>query len=252
MIMRKVWMFFYSIYGVLTFLSINILMIIGYIITKIFLPYRRQIDGVYAVNRAGIFLWSAIGGVRYNITGVENIKKGQSYLVVSNHVNTFDILGVSYGNRVIAKPLYKKELEKVPVLGQLFKLSSIGVDRSNEASRKRSLEKMRSELNMGISIHMFPEGTRNRSNKPLQKFHHGAFTLAIETQTPILPLVLTGLREMNKPNSLLFEPGRIGVHHLPAVYPRTTNKEEWQAMADEVYAAMEACLLEKDPHFVGK
>jgi 1-acyl-sn-glycerol-3-phosphate acyltransferase len=247
--MKRVLMFFFSVYGVLTFLSINVLMIIGYIIVKIVLPYRRQIDGVYAVNRAGIFLWSAICGIRYQITGKENVDPKQSYIVASNHVNTFDIQGVAYGCRVIAKPLYKKELERVPVLGQLFKLSSIGVDRSSEASRKKSLQKMLSELRMGISIHMFPEGTRNRSDMPLQKFHHGAFTLAIETQTPIMPLVLTGLREMNKPNSLLFQPGRIGVHHLPPVFPETTNKEDWQSLADKVYAEMEKTLLALDPHF---
>jgi len=247
--MKRTLMFIYSIYGVFTFLSFNVLMMAGFILVKIILPYPEQIKGVYTVNRIGIFLWSAISGVRYNITGTENVNPGSSYIVVSNHVNTFDIIGVAYGCRAYAKPMYKKELERVPVLGQLFKLSCIPVDRSSAESRKASLVRMINELRMGISIHLFPEGTRNRGKEPVQKFHHGAFTMAIETNTPILPVVLTNLRSMNRPNSLLFQPGRIGVHHLPPIYPGDLQKEDWEVMAEKVKAVMEATLLEKDPYF---
>src|SRR5688572_12668428 len=97
--MKKVLMFFYSIYGILSFLFLNIFMLPGYLVVKLTMPYSKQIKGVYAVNRVGIFIWAAITGMRFNITGKEHIDPNQSYVVVSNHLNALDIHAVSYGCR---------------------------------------------------------------------------------------------------------------------------------------------------------
>lgn len=65
---------------------------------------------------------------------------------------------------------------------------------------------------MGISILIFPEGTMNRTNNVLQPFYDGAFRIAIETQSPILPMVVINAGKLMPPNQMLVKPGRIEVH----------------------------------------
>ncbi len=208
--------FFYSIWIVVSFLLLTLPMLIGYLFVKL-LPYKSQIKGVYAVNRSFLFIWSVFSGLRYRINGLENIDKNQTYVVVVNHVNAADLIAVAYGQRVPAKPLVKKELTLIPGLGQLFSLACLPLDRSSKLARFESKQKMLADLKQGISVLIFPEGTRNRSNDPLLPFHDGAFEIAIDADVPVLPVVLTNIRKINRVDTLLVQPGILELTHLPPI-----------------------------------
>ena len=208
--------FFYSIWIVVSFLLLTLPMLIGYLFVKL-LPYKCQIKGVYSVNRSFLFIWSVFSGLRYKISGLENIDKNQTYVVVVNHVNAADLIAVAYGQRVPAKPLVKKELTLIPGLGQLFSLACLPLDRSSKQARYESKQKMLADLKQGISVLIFPEGTRNRSNDPLLPFHDGAFEIAIDADVPVLPVVLTNIRKINRVDTLLVQPGILELTHLPPI-----------------------------------
>ncbi|HRH57284.1 MAG TPA: lysophospholipid acyltransferase family protein [Chitinophagales bacterium] len=246
--MLKVLKFFYSIWTVVSFMLLTIPMAIGYLLLKL-VPYTKQIHGVYIINRIAIFLWSVVVGMRYKIKGLENIDKEQTYVVVVNHVNAADMMATAYGQRVPAKPLVKRELTLIPGLGQLFSLMCLPVDRSSKEARHASKVRMLSELKQGISVLIFPEGTRNRTKNPLIPFFDGAFELAIDAQVPVLPVVLSNIRHINKVDTLLVQPGTMEITHLPPVNTKGMLPEQLEALKQTVYSKMESFLLENDSYF---
>lgn len=246
--MLKIVKFFYSIWTVVSFMLLTIPMAIGYLLLKL-VAYKKQIDGVYIINRIAIFIWSVVVGMRYKIRGLENITKEQTYVVVVNHVNAADMMATAYGQRVPAKPLVKRELTLIPGLGQLFSLMCLPVDRSSKEARHASKVRMLSELKQGISVLIFPEGTRNRTKNPLIPFFDGAFELAIDAQVPILPVVLSNIRHINKVDTLLVQPGTMEITHLPPVNTKGMLPEQLEALKQTVYSKMESFLLENDSYF---
>jgi 1-acyl-sn-glycerol-3-phosphate acyltransferase len=84
------------------------------------------------------------------------------------------------------KPLAKVQLKKMPLLGYLFSTVCVMVDRSSRESRERSSRAMLEELQGGATIFVFPEGTRNKGDKPLNAFYDGAFRFGIESGYPIV------------------------------------------------------------------
>ena len=107
------------------------------------------------------------------------------------------------------RPLAKKELLKIPVFGWIAKAATIIVDRSSPESRKKSIDRLKQFLRQGISILIFAEGTQNRSKEVLQPFHDGAFRIAIDTQQPILPMVVIGAGRLMPPSTINLRPGKI-------------------------------------------
>jgi len=162
-----------------------------------------------------LWLWSWIFSkltfIRFDLYNRENIQKRKSYIYVSNHTSFLDIPGVCLLIPGEFRPIAKKELLKIPVFGFIVKTGTVVVDRSSHESRKKSVEYARRILQMGISMLIFAEGTQNRTQALLQPFKDGAFRLAIDTNTPIMPLVVIGAGKLMSPGKLDLKPGKIKV-----------------------------------------
>lgn len=163
-----------------------------------------------------LWLWSWIFSIltciRYKFYGKENFRKGQAYIYVSNHTSFLDIPGLTILLPGQFRPLAKKELLKIPVFGWIATSAAIIVDRSSPDSRKKSIDRLKSFLRAGISILIFAEGTQNRSNNILQPFHDGAFRIAVDTQQPILPIVVLGAGRLMPPGTIDLKPGLIRIY----------------------------------------
>lgn len=162
-----------------------------------------------------LWLWSWIFSmltfIRYDLKGREHIQAKTSYIYVSNHTSFLDIPGIRLLIPGEFRPIAKKELLKIPVFGFIVKAATVVVDRSNAQSRKQSIEKLREILKGGISILVFAEGTQNRTKEILQPFKDGAFRIAIDTQLPIVPLVVIGAGRLMPPGKIDIKPGNIKV-----------------------------------------
>jgi len=115
--------------------------------------------------------------------------KHKPYIFVANHVSMIDVMLLV--STVRDNPIVfigKKELEKIPIFGFVYKKTMILVDRSSKESKKGVFEQTKSKLKLGISIAIFPEGTVPGIDVELAPFKHGAFTMAIEHQVPMVPL----------------------------------------------------------------
>jgi 1-acyl-sn-glycerol-3-phosphate acyltransferase len=122
--------------------------------------------------------------------GKEKFKKGENYVVVINHNSLADIPVSSPWIPGPNKTLAKVEMSRTPLFGMIYKTGSILVDRKKDNSRRESFNKMQETLKMGVHLCLYPEGTRNKTDKPMQPFYDGAFITAIKAQKPIIPGVL--------------------------------------------------------------
>ncbi len=140
------------------------------------------------------------------------------------------------------RPMAKKELLKIPVFGWIARGACVIVDRSSSESKKRSLEKLKETLEHGISILLFAEGTQNRSKEPLQPFKDGAFRIAIDTQKPILPMVVVGAGKLMPPGTIEMRPGLIKIFVGPEISVADLSTDNTQSLKQKTYDVMKAMI----------
>src|SRR4030095_10944368 len=100
----------------------------------------------------------------------------------------------------------------------IYKYAIVSVDRTSVSNRAKSVRILKSILNKSISVLVFPEGTFNMGTQPLKEFYDGAFRIAIETQTPIKPvLFLDAYRRMPYQSIFLLNPGICRILYLEEI-----------------------------------
>jgi 1-acyl-sn-glycerol-3-phosphate acyltransferase len=179
------------------------------------------------ILRAWMKFFFFITALRLKITGKENFKKGETYIVVCNHNTLLDVPVSTPGIPGASKTIAKIEMSRIPVFGMIYKRGSVLVDRKNEISRKASYGKMKEVLDLGIHMCIYPEGTRNKTQEPLQRFHNGAFKLAAETGHAVLPAVIFNTKNRMPDNKMLYLwPGKIEMHFLEPISPGSLSIEQ--------------------------
>lgn len=177
---------------------------------------------------------SFITPMRVRVTGRENIERGRSYIVVSNHQSTFDIFVLFGWLGIDLKWVIKQELRNIPVFGYAVeKGGNIVIDRSDPKKAIESLERARSRVKAGTSIIVLPEGTRSRTGQ-LGEFKKGAFVLALEMGLPILPVTITGTRAILPPRTLDLFPGRAFMQVHAPVETDGYGRDSLQRLTGEV------------------
>lgn len=178
---------------------------------------RKSLYPILSIYRGWSKVYAFGLGLRIKVFGRKNIHKGKPYIFAGNHSNFIDMFAIAGTLNAAYKPIAKKELLKIPFLGTLFRVTCIMVDRGSEESRKQTVETMRNEVSSGVSILVFPEGTRNKTSKVLLPFKDGAFRIAFDTGADILPFVIIGAKQLMKPKGFWMRPGKVHIHYLPAV-----------------------------------
>lgn len=149
--------------------------------------------------------------IKVKIKGLENLDPKQSYVLTCNHQSIFDIFVIYGWLPSIFKWIMKAELRKIPLVGKACEAAGhIFIDRTNPISAKHSLEKAESQLKNGVSVVIFPEGTRTRTGK-MDTFKRGAFRIATDLNLPIVPVTIRGSFERLRRNSVNINPGIIEV-----------------------------------------
>ena len=201
---------FYKIWVFLVFTGFMILLLPGIVLP--FLLGQRFGSIGYAFLWLWSWIFSKLTFIRYKFFGRENFRKGKAYIYVSNHTSFLDIPGLTMLLPGQFRPLAKKELLKIPVFGWIAKSAAIIVDRSSHESRKKSMDRLKLFLHDGISILIFAEGTQNRTDNILQPFKDGAFRMAVDTQQPVLPIVVLGAGRLMPPGTIEVKPGLIRIY----------------------------------------
>ncbi len=168
------------------------------------------------------FWWSP---VVFQLYGIKiQLKQNQplpteSAIYIANHSSQLDIVVVV---RVIAKGLFfvaKKELSRVPVLGQYMSvMGMIFVDRGNRERAIQSMNEAAAKVVAGKNLVTFPEGTRSK-NEVFSTFKKGSFVIAQKSNIPIVPIVIKGASKALVKGSFIGRSTVIHVTICDAIYP---------------------------------
>ncbi len=226
----------FATWGIIVFLLSMLLFYIPILVTGLWKEPRRTTLFI-RVSRVWMKVFFTLVGVRRIFKGRENLEKGRNYVVVCNHNTYMDVPLSSpgipgVGNKTIAKA----EMARIPLFGLIYKRGSVLVDRKSEESRKASYLQMKEVLQMGLHMCIYPEGTRNKTALPLQKFHDGAFRLAVDSGHAVLPALIFYSKKVFPPDKKFYLwPHRMEMHFLPPVYPGTLSTTE---LKDKVFVIM--------------
>lgn len=161
--------------------------LIEWIIGK-FNPAFRDISSLRIVQAAFkcIMLFS---GVKATYIGEENIPADRSVLFIGNHLSIFDIV-TSYSQiKIQTAYISKIEMKKVPLLRTWMNfLHCLFLDRNNAREGLKTILTAIDHVKQGISIFIFPEGTRNKQPGTMLPFHEGSFKIATKAGCPIVPV----------------------------------------------------------------
>lgn len=199
-------------------------------------------------------LWLLLIGIRHrNISIAEDeYDPNQEYIYIANHISWLDAALVPKIFRRPIRPLGKAEMGRIPIFGFLYNRAVVTVDRSSPEARKASVFRLKAVLRKGISILVFPEGTFNETGEPLAPFYDGAFRIAIETGTPIRPvLLLDTYARMPYHRSLSLNPGRSRAIFMTAVSVEGLRAEDAPALREKLRALMAEKLLEYQADWIG-
>lgn len=214
--MRKILYVLYQPYKWLFFAPFFIInSVIFGILAVMVSPFSQRLASLF-----GGVVWARLNSfltpIFVRVKGRENIRKGQSYVIIANHQSTYDIF-VLYGWLGIDfKWVMKKEVRKIPGVG--FGSEAVGhifIDRSSTKAALETIEKAKDKIKGGTSVVFFPEGTRSRSRE-LLPFKKGAYRFAFDLDLPILPVTINGTREIMPPGTLDVYPGKAEIQiHTP-------------------------------------
>lgn len=180
--------------------------------------------------------------IKVKITGLEKLDPKKSYVIAANHQSIYDIFVVYGWLPMIFKWVMKAELRKIPLVGKACESAGhIFIDRKNPVAAKKSLDKAEAQLRNGVSVVVFPEGTRTYTGQ-MGKFKKGAFRMATDLHLPIVPVTLRGCFERLPRNGFVVTSGTIEmiVHEPVEVegYEHEKQPELMQKLHDIIESAL--------------
>lgn len=225
----------FALWAILAFVLTLLLFLLPIVITRRWNEPEcsRRLQKVLA---AWMKVFFVLVGIRRIFKGKEHFRHGHNYIVVCNHNSFMDVPLASAGIPGPTKTIAKIEMARIPVFGIVYKSGSVLVDRKSERSRSESYNKMKEVLQLGMHMCIYPEGTRNKTAEPLQRFHDGAFRLSVDTRKEILPAVIFyTARVLPQHKTFYFWPHRVEMHFLP---PVSSENKTAQALKEEIFGLM--------------
>jgi 1-acyl-sn-glycerol-3-phosphate acyltransferase len=233
----------FSLYGFVLFILI-MLLLFPFVIIASFFGKIKGGNIIYNICQLWADIMMVLWGIRHsNIFEVPHDREKQ-YVFVFNHISYMDIPIIM---KAIRKQhfriLGKAEMAKIPVFGFFYKNAVVMVDRSSAEKRATSLIRLKAVIRKGISVVIAPEGTFNMTTNSLKEFYDGAFKIAIETQTPIKPvLFLDTYDRMSYKTIFSLTPGRSRAVYLDEISVEGLTNKDVAMLKEKVFMLMEEKL----------
>ena len=213
---------------VIGFLILSIpLLLIEKLIGK-FSPYTKDITSLHLIQAVFRFILK-ISGVELTVIGEENVPKDTPVLYIANHRSYFDILLTYARCPIRCGYVAKIEMERYPLLSSWMKnLHCLFLDRSDLRQGLKTILTAIEMIKTGISVCIFPEGTRNRAENELDMmpFHDGSFKVATRTGCPIIPIALTNTAEMFEAHLPKIKKCHVILEYGKPIYTKELSKED--------------------------
>ena len=189
---------------------------------------------------AGIWARSilALSPIEVTVKGLSNIDPDKSYIYMSNHQSNYDIPILLGHLPVQFRWLAKVELFRIPLFGYAMKRAGyICIDRSNQKAAFESLKNAAEIVKNGVSVMIFPEGTRSM-NGNIGSFKKGGFVLAVESGVPIVPVIIHGTFSIMPKSRMLIKPGKVILEIREPVETSGFTKETKDGLMEKIRTIM--------------
>ena len=207
-----------------------------------FNPHARDISSLRIVQW-GFKVILKMTGVKVTVIGEENVPD-EPVLFIGNHRSFFDILLTYSRCRNLTGYVAKKEMEKVPLLSTWMRfVYCLFLDRENPKEGLKTILRAIDYVKKGISICIFPEGTRSRSSE-MGEFKHGSFKLATKAKVPIVPVTLNGGYHTFEDHGAVTRGQHIDVLVHPPIETKDMSRQELAELPAQVEAIIRAGLAE--------
>ena len=236
-------LFIYNLYAVVLFVAL-MLPVFLLALAASFLGNIKGGNLIYKACRWWGDIWFALIFIRHKNIYEQGLKKNQSYIFVANHISYLDSAIIVKAFRWPVRALGKVEMARIPVFGFIYRKTIVTVDRSSPSHRANSVRILKSILRRGISVLVFPEGTFNTTHHPLKHFYDGAFRIAIETGTPVKPVLFLDAYD-RMPYEYLFSlnPGISRAIFLEEISTHGLGIEDVSLLRKKVFELMESKLI---------
>ena len=191
--------------------------------------FSRTGDSVHIIAR--IWARTILTGSRVpiSVSGLSNIEPDTSYVYMANHQSNFDIPALLGYLPVQFRWLAKAELFKIPVFGRAMRGAGyVKIDRFNQESAFESINEAAEKMKNGVSVMIFPEGTRSKDGS-IRPFKKGGFVMAVDSGVPIVPVVIRGTWSIMAKSSLQINHGQVEMTLAKPIdttgYSRETKEE---------------------------
>lgn len=225
--------------AVVLFLILSMpLMFIEWIIGKFNMDVKNRSS--LAIVNWGFRLVIHLSGTRVIALGEENIPKDSAVLYVGNHRSFYDIV-LTYVR--VPRPtgyVAKKEMEKVPLLSIWMRyLHCLFLDRDNIKEGLKTILAAIEKAKSGISICIFPEGTRNKTADTFLPFHEGSFKIAEKAGVPIIPMTIVNSAAVFEDHFPKVKKATVVIEYGKPLYINELPKEERKNIGAKVKSVIE-------------
>lgn len=186
-------------------------------------------------------------GTKITVIGEENVPKDQPVLYIGNHQSYFDIV-VTYARCPgLTGYIAKDVLENVPILSIWMKrLYCLFLNRTDIKEGMKTILKGIEQIKQGISICIFPEGTRNPHPKELLPFKEGSFKLALKTGCPIVPMAITNSAEIFEAHTPFIKKTHVVLQYGKPILPNELDADTKKHPGVYVKQVIEQMLEENE------
>ena len=214
--------------------------VIGYLILSIpillaewvvgkFNPRAKDISSLRIIIQTVFRFILKVTGADITIIGHENVPKDQAVLYIGNHRSFFDILLTYVHCPDLTGYVAKKEMAPIPLLSIWMRyLHCLFLDRKDIKEGMKTILTAIEKVKNGISICIFPEGTRNKGDDELEllPFHEGSFKIATKSGCPIIPMAISNSAEIFENHFPKIKPCKVVVEYGKPIYPEQLSKED--------------------------
>ena len=237
MVRLQIWV--YTLWGWTVFCSIAVLASLAILV----IPGE---DRCRRCARAASRLIFRLGGARPAVSGIEHLP-GEPCVIAANHASFADGLLLCAVLPIRFRLIVKREMRHTPLAGRMLsRIGTVFVDREQGAGRIADIRRLLKAARAGQSLAIFPEGTF-RPQPGLLPFRSGAFAAAAAGELPVVPVAISGCRQLLPSGSWLFTPSRISVRFLPPLRAAGHGRRSTQAerLSEACRAAMAEALEEE-------
>ena len=190
-----------------------------------------------------------VTGVHTTVIGFENIPD-EPVLFIGNHRSFFDILLTYSRCPRLTGYVAKKEMEKIPLLSTWMRfVYCLFLDRKNPKEGLKTILQAIDYVKRGISICIFPEGTRNRNKDELDMlpFHEGSFKIATKANCPIIPIAISNSANIFEAHFPKISPAKVVVEYGKPIYPDELSKEDKRHVGEYTQNVIREMLIKNKP-----